>query len=71
MFEDIIRRAKQLTRQPFRLLPDQLSELQKAVAIIDSVERTCADERLAYTLNNMLDGLHRIIAIDAQTRQGV
>jgi hypothetical protein len=61
MFEDIVQRGKHQARQPFGLTPGQSSELQRAAAIIESVEECCADERLSYAFNNILDFLHRVV----------
>jgi hypothetical protein len=69
MFEDIIQRGKQQAQQPFGMTPGQTSELQRAAAIIESVKECCADERLAYTLNNILDVLHRITATAERLRR--
>jgi hypothetical protein len=62
VFEDIVQRGEQQARQPFGLTPEHTSELQKAATILAGVEKSCADERLSFTLNNMLDVLHRITA---------
>ena len=69
MFEDIVQRGKQQARQPFGLTPGQISELQRAAAILDGVAESIADERVSFTLNNMIDVLHRITAIAERQRQ--
>jgi hypothetical protein len=69
MFEDIVQRGKQQARLPFGLTPGQTSELQRAAAILAGVEESCADERLSFTLNNMLDVLHRITAAAEHLRR--
>lgn len=48
------------SRRPFLLWHEQRAHFQKAIAIIERVERDCGDERLAFPLNNMLDCLQRI-----------
>jgi hypothetical protein len=69
VFEDIVQRGKLQARQPFGLTPGQISELQRAAAILDGVEKSSADERLSLTLNNMIDVLHRITAIAERLRR--
>lgn len=69
MFEHIVQRGKQQARQPFGMTAGQISELQRAAAILSAVEETCADERLAFTLNNMLDVLNRITTVAERLRR--
>ena len=69
MFEAIVQRGKQQARQPFGLTPGQISELQTAAAILDGVEKSIADERLSFPLNNMIDFLQRITAMAERLRR--
>jgi hypothetical protein len=62
MIDNIVRRAKTQARQPIILSENESLNLRHAVAVIQTVADDCRDEHLAFSLNHMLDRLHRIIA---------
>jgi hypothetical protein len=62
MFENIVRRAKRQARQAIILSESQSLNLRHAAVVIQTVADHCRDERLAFSLNHMLDRLNRIIA---------
>jgi hypothetical protein len=62
MFDEIICRAKKQARARIVLSAHDSGDLQQAATLIEKVATGCPNQRLAFSLNHMLDRLNRIIA---------
>jgi hypothetical protein len=61
MFNEIVCRAKTQASARFFLAAEDSDALRRAAALIENVATRCPDQRLAFSLNHMLDRLNRIM----------